>query len=78
MVLHLVVVPADADAEHEPAAGDVVERGDCFASDDRVVLGDEADAGAEPQRGGGGRRGAERDERVERAAVLLGQVPPPG
>ena len=41
--------------------------------DDRLALGDDADAGAEqdPVGDGGGR--AQRDERVERALVLLGE-----
>ena len=42
------------------------------------MLGDERDAGAEAQPLRHGRRGGEGDERVERAAVLLGQLGPPG
>ena len=51
-----------------------VERGDRLGLDDRVVLGDERDAGAEAQPLRHRRRGGEGDERVERAAVLLGQL----
>jgi hypothetical protein len=51
----------------------VVEGGDLLGQIDRVVLGDEGDAGAEAQRPGDGRRLAEGDERVEGAAVLGGK-----
>ena len=70
--LDLVLVPAEADAEHEPAAREVVERGDRLGGHDRVALRDEADAGAEQDALGHRGRGRERDERVERALVLLG------
>ena len=39
--------PADADAEDEAAAGQPVEAGDLLREDERVVLRDQADAGAE-------------------------------
>ena len=52
---------------------DEVERGHRLGRHDRVPLGDEGDAGADPQAlGHRGRRG-QRDERVERAVVLLAE-----
>ena len=73
VVFHLLDVPAAADAEHEAAAGELVEAGDLLRGDDRVALRDQADAGAEPQlfrhRGGEG----QRDERVVRMGVALRQ-----
>ena len=75
VVLHLLLVPAEADAEREPAARQQVERGDLLGRDDRVPLGEEEDAGADPQPSVVAAAAAvERDERVERALVLVGQV----
>lgn len=70
MVRGLLDVPAEAQAEREPAAGEMVEGGDLLRQVDRVVLGDQRDAGAEREvfRDRGGL--AEGDERVEGAAVL--------
>ena len=76
MVLHLVLVPADSDAEEEPTARDEVEGRNRLREHDRVVLCDEADAGAELEPLGDGRGGAEGDERIQRVAVLLRQVAP--
>ena len=42
VVLDLVLVPAEADAEHEPAARELVERGDRLGGDDRLALGGQA------------------------------------
>ena len=47
VVGHLVLVPAEADAEHEAPAGQVVEGGDGLRGDDRLALGGQGDAGAE-------------------------------
>ena len=74
MILHLVLVPPDADAEDESTAGDVVERRHLLREDDRIVLRDEADAGAELQSLSDRCGDAQRDERVEDVAVLLGQL----
>ena len=67
----LVLVPARAEPELDPAAGDVVGRDGLARQHRRVAEGRGRDQRAEPQRGG--LRG-ERDERapgVERAAVRL-------
>ena len=74
VVLELVLVPAEADAERGPAAAQVVEGGDGLGGHDRLALGRQQDAGAEPDGGGGGRRGGQRDERVEASLVLLGEL----
>ncbi|CAM5233603.1 hypothetical protein SCALM49S_05333 [Streptomyces californicus] len=70
----LLDVPPVTDAEREPAAGEVVQGGGLLGQADRVVLGDQRDAGAQRQPLGDGGGLPERDERVERAAVLAGQL----
>ncbi len=45
VVVHLLGVPAGADAEQEAPVRDLVERGDLLGGLDRVALHDEADAG---------------------------------
>jgi hypothetical protein len=74
VVLDLVLVPAEPDPEREPSVGDEIQRGDGLGGDDRFALGDHADAGAEADTGRHGRGGAQRDERVQRSFVLLGQL----
>ena len=79
MVAGLLDVPAVADPEGEAAAGEVVQRRDLLGEVDRVVLGDQRDARAEAEPLGDRGGLAERDEGVERAAVLGRQVRrPPG
>jgi hypothetical protein len=41
VVLHLLLVPTDADAECDATAGKQIEGGDRLGEDDRVVLGDQ-------------------------------------
>lgn len=74
MVGGLLDVPAEAQPEREPAAGEMVERGDLLGQGDRVVLGDERDARAEPEPLGDGGGLAEGHERVEGAPVLGRQI----
>ncbi len=74
MVGGLLPVPAEADAEGEAAAGEVVEGGDPLGERDRVVLGDQGDAGAEPEAFGDGGGLPEGDEGVQGPAVLPGQL----
>src|SRR5438445_4863286 len=64
VVLHLLGVPAAADAEEEATARQPVEGGDLLGRGDRVALDDEADAGAELQAPGRRGRRHERDEGV--------------
>ena len=59
VVGHFVDVPAESGAEHEPAAGQLIERGERLRRDDRLALRGERDAGAEAQPGGDGRCGAQ-------------------
>src|SRR3977135_1971699 len=47
VILHLVLIPAAADAEQEAAARDLVKRGDGLGKLDRVALDDQADAGSD-------------------------------
>ncbi|MGX1270620.1 hypothetical protein RKD18_003814 [Streptomyces phaeoluteigriseus] len=74
MVGGLLLVPAEAEAEGEAAAGEVVNGRDPLGEVDRIVLGDEGDAGAEAEVLRHGRRLSEGDEGVEGTAVLAGQV----
>ena len=49
----------------------MVERGHLLGQHDRVVLGGQQDAGAEPDALGDGGRGGQRDEGVETALVVV-------
>ena len=71
VVLGLGPVPAEADAERDAPAREMVERGHLLGQDDRVVLGGEQDAGAEPDARRHGGRGGQRHERVEAALVVV-------
>ena len=71
VVLSFGAVPAEPDPQRDPAPGEMVERRHLLGQQDRVVLRDEQDAGAEPDaRRHRGRRG-ERDQRVEAALVVV-------
>ena len=74
MVFHLLGVPADADAEQEAAARDLIDRGHQLRGLDRIALVDQADAGADLQCLRRHRRGGQRHERVHRVVVLLRQI----
>ena len=74
VVRHLLDVPAGSDPEQEPSAGEHIDRGDLLGGDDRVALDDQADPGGDLQPLGGDCGSAQRYERVERAAVLRGQL----
>jgi hypothetical protein len=74
VVFHFLDVPAAADAEHEAAARQLVEAGDTFRGDDRIALGNEADAGAENQLAGRRCGEGQRDKRVVGVGVALRQV----
>jgi hypothetical protein len=69
---HLLLVPAVADAEQEPAVRQCVDACDLLGGVDRIALGDQADSCRELERGGDRRTCAERDERVEGSPVELG------
>src|SRR5512139_871783 len=76
VVLHLVLVPAVADAEQEAPPGDLVDRGHRLGGLNGIALVDQADAGADLQllRDRGRRR--QRHEGVHGVVVLLGQLTP--
>ena len=74
VILHLVLVPAAADAEQKAASRHLVERGDRLRQLHRVALDHQTDAGAELERGGRGGRGAQAHERVHRVVILLRQL----
>src|SRR5262249_58630645 len=61
----LLAQPADANAEHEAAVGQAIEAGDLLREDERVVLRNEADAGAETDPAGDGGGRAQGHEGVE-------------
>ena len=62
VMLHLLRVPASADAELEPPAREEIEAGHLLGEGDGVALDDQADTRADPEaRGGrGGRHGADQ------------------
>ena len=62
--LELLTEPSHADAEHHPSAGEPVEARDLLGRDHRVVLGNDEDAGCEPQRGGDAGHERHPDQRV--------------
>jgi hypothetical protein len=74
VILHLVPVPAVADAEDEAAITDLVDGGDELGGLDRIALRDQAHACADLQGGGGHRRRGERDEGVHDIVIFLGQI----
>ena len=74
MVGQLVLVPAEADPEHRPAPGEVVERGHGLGRDDGLALGGQGDAGAQADAFGDRRGRGQGHEGVEGAPVLLGQL----
>jgi hypothetical protein len=74
--VELLLEPADPEAEHQPAAGQVVDRRRLLGQVQRVHLGQDVDAGAEPEPLGAGRHPGEGDERVDEAiAARHGQLP---
>src|SRR5204863_8446990 len=74
VVLHLLGVPAAAQPELEAPVREQVEARDRLGRRDRVALDDQADAGAHPELLRRGRRGGQRDERVQGVLVLLRQL----
>ena len=74
MVGHFLGVPTGADAEQEPPAGNLVDRGHQLRGLDHVALRHQADPGAEPQPLGHHRRGGQRDERVHCLGVFARQL----
>ena len=74
MVLHLVLVPAAADAEDEPAVRQLVEGRHLLRRLDRVALHDQADTRAQLQRRRHRRDGGQCHERVHHVVILLRQV----
>jgi hypothetical protein len=74
VVLGLLDVPAVADTEVDAPARQLIERCDLLRRVDRVALGTEVDARAQPDARRHGRRGGEGDDRIHRAPVLLRQV----
>lgn len=72
--LLLLPVPADAHAEDESPAGDEVQARNLLRGGDGVALDHQGDARADEQPLCSARRRGERDERVQGAVVLAGQV----
>ncbi len=71
VVLVFLDVPAVADAEDEPPAGDHVERRHLLGRPDRITLGQQADAGTDLERGGRGRHSRKRDELIVGPPVVV-------
>src|SRR5271166_4197764 len=74
MVLHLLYVPAAANAEDETTARQLVEAGDALRRYDRLALRDQTDAGAEQQLFRRGRGKRECDERIVDMRVALSSM----
>ena len=73
VVLDLLLVPAIADAEQEAAVGKLVDGGNHLRGDDRIALGHQGDAGADPELRRHGRRGIEGQERIHQFVIGLDQ-----
>jgi pimeloyl-ACP methyl ester carboxylesterase len=74
--LVLLVGPADAEAGHEPAAGQQVDGGQLLGQRDRPVQPGDQDAGPDHRPGGPGRRGGQRLQGGQRAAVGVRNLQP--
>ncbi len=74
VVLHLLGIPADADAEQEAALRHLVYRGHLLGGLDRIALVDQAYPGADFQLRGGRRGGGEGHKGVHAVVVALRQV----
>ena len=74
MVGQLLLVPADAHAQHHTAAGQHVGAGDGAGEVDEVVLEDEADAGAQRDPAGPCGGDADGDEGVHHVEVGAGEL----
>ena len=70
--LELLLEPADADAEVDPAAREPVERRDLLGHVDRVALGQEQHGRAQADGAGAGGQVGEGDQRLEQAAARGG------
>src|SRR5881296_125854 len=74
VILHLLRIPAAADAEDEPAAGKHVETGHLFCSDDRVTLDNETDAGGNTKFLGRHRRRGQSQKQIVRVPIFLREI----
>ncbi len=63
--LELLLQPTDAEAEHQPAPRQVVDRAGLLGQVQRVDLGQDVDPGAEADGGGGGRGPGDGHQRVD-------------
>ena len=73
VVSKLLLVPAVADTEQEASPGQMIERRNLLGQPDRIPLGHEGDAGANPQRGGRCRHRGEGHELVVAPPVEVGK-----
>jgi hypothetical protein len=74
--LVLLVGPADAEAGYQPTAGQRVDGGQLLGQRDRPVQPGDQDAGPDHRPGGPGRRGGQRLQRGQRAAVGVRDLEP--
>ena len=70
--VELLLEPADADAEVDPAVREPVEGADLLGGVDGVALGEEQHGRAEPDRARARRQVGQRDHRLEQAAARRG------
>jgi hypothetical protein len=78
VIFHLIDVPTAAHGKDEATTRKLVEACHRLRCGDRVALGDETDAGAEPQALGCRRGERERNEGIVRVFVALRQLPAAG
>jgi hypothetical protein len=78
VVLHLLVVPAVADAENQTPSRDEIKRGELLGEGNRIVLRNQPDRGTQPDPLGQCGRGTQSHVGVEAALVLFTQNRVPG
>src|SRR5215470_18114759 len=75
VVLHLLSVPAAANAKDQATVGELIDGRYLLGHGDRVTFDRQADAAAKLDRFGGCRRRSKRHKKVMRVPILFGQVP---
>src|SRR5690348_3855948 len=73
MIFHLLGVPSGAHAEKKPPLANHIERGGLLGQYYGIVLGDQADPGAENNAPRDGSRCSDHDEWIVQFGIVLGQ-----
>ena len=74
VIFHLLVIPAIANPQYEPAIREMIQRGELFREGDGIVLRHQADSRAESDFPRHRHRGGESDVGIQAAQVLVTQL----